>query len=294
MNLYCPGCGSGLNTEKGRLFCPSCLGAYPVIRDIPRFVGSDSYADNFSLEWKIHKKTQLDNESNDASGRNFFLRFGLPPEFFLNKRVLDAGVGAGRYAKVALESGSEVWGIDLSYSADVAKKNLAGYKNFHAAQADIFELPFKKESFDVIYSFGVLHHVPDPRRAFTNLVGYLKPGGIICVSVYPDAGMYHNSRHVRKVTTLLPKRLLYMITTLMTLTFYVPYRWLGLRHGIMGKFLPISLSDSLAEAVLDTYDCYSPKYQFTYSCDEIFRWFKEASLEKIEVRPQPVTVLGYK
>lgn len=294
MSLLCLKCGSGLNKEKERLSCPSCGMAYPVTGGIPRFVESDSYVDNFSFEWKLHKKTQIDNDRRRTSRDNFFIRFGLPREFFMNKRVLDAGVGAGRYAQVALESGAEVWGVDLSYSVDVAKKNLISYKNFHAVQADIFRLPFEKGFFDCIYSFGVLHHVPDPKKAFDNLVGYLKPGGAICVSVYPDTGMYRDSRHVRKITTLLPKRLLYALTTFMTLSLYAPYRWLGLRHGIMGRFLPISLSDSIAEAILDTYDCYSPKYQFTYSCDEIFRWFRESGLRDIDVRPQPVTVLGYR
>ena len=224
----------------------------------------------------------------------FLLRFGLPESFFKGKHVLDAGVGVGRYAQVALEAGAQVWGIDLSFSIDVARNNLKAYKNAYFAQADIFKLPFKKESFDVIYSFGVLHHTPNPREAFMELLKYLKPGGLICISVYPDYGMYHTCRYFRKITIRIPKKALYFITTIMTLLLYFPYRYLGFRHGILGRFVPISLSDSLAEAILDTYDCYSPRYQFTHSCYEIFQWFKQAGLYDIEIRPQPVTVLGYK
>jgi len=88
--------------------------------------------------------------------------------------------------------------------------------------------------------------------------------------------------------------MLYALTTAITLGFYIPYRYFGFRYGILGRFMPISLSDSVREAILDTFDCYSPKYQFTYADYEVFQWFKENGLCNIEVRPQPVTVLGYK
>jgi SAM-dependent methyltransferase len=136
----------------------------------------------------------------------------------------------------------------------------------------------------------VLHHTPDPRKAFEGLLKFLKPGGVICLALYIDYGMYHNSLLVRKLTTRLPPAVLYPLTTAATLLLYLPYRFLGLRLA----WFPISLSPFLKEAILDTYDCYSPKYQFTYGVDEVFAWFKEAGLRDIEPRPQPVTVLGWK
>ena len=42
------------------------------------------------------------------------------------------------------------------------------------------------------------------------------------------------------------------------------------------------------------YDCYSPKYQFCYAVHEVFDWFKQNGLEKIDARPHPTTVLGFK
>jgi SAM-dependent methyltransferase len=289
--VVCIKCRAPLAPTDGCLNCTACGASYTVRNGIPRFVSDDGYSKNFSLEWQIHRQTQVDDGKDGFSHHNFNTRFGLPSKWWRGKRVLDVGVGVGRYAQVPIQYGAEVHGIDLSYAVDVAKSN---FPSLHVYQADIFKLPFAPGSFDAIYSFGVLHHTPNPRAAFDALLPLLKPGGIICITVYENRGMYHTSRYLRKATTRLPPALLYSLCAAYTALMYVPYRYLGLRYGFLGRFAPISLSDNPREAVLDTFDCYSPTWQFTYGDDEIFSWFKQNNLIDIEVRPQPVTLLGYK
>ena len=48
----------------------------------------------------------------------------------------------------------------------------------------MFKLPFAPESFDYIYSIGVLHHTPDCEQAFKGLPRLLKPGGRIAIWLY--------------------------------------------------------------------------------------------------------------
>jgi len=290
--LVCPQCKGALDKIAQGLSCGGCSKEFSITNGVPRFVLDDKYVGNFSFEWKIHRSTQIDDGEFTDSAEFFNLRFGKDKEFWTDKKVLDVGVGVGRYAKVALDMGAKVVGVDLSYSIDVAGENLSGYENYEGVQADLFELPFADESFDVIYSFGVLHHTPDPRIAFEGLLRLLKPGGTICITVYEDRGMYHSSRYLRKLTTKLPPAILYPLCVVYTSIMYVPYRYLGFRYGFFGRFAPISLSSSFKEAILDTFDCYSPQYQFTYSDYDIFRWYKENKLNDIEIRPQPVTVSG--
>ena len=54
----------------------------------------------------------------------------------------------------------------------------------HVVQATLHHLPFALESFDFIYSIGVLHHLPDPEVALRNLLRFLKPGGEIQIYLY--------------------------------------------------------------------------------------------------------------
>lgn len=290
--FVCPQCKGQLKKEEHTLSCDTCACDFRIQNGIPRFVRDDGYVGNFSFEWQIHRSTQIDDENFTDSAEFFNLRFGKDEKFWTGKKVLDVGVGVGRYAKVALDLGANVTGVDLSYSIDVAGENLREYENYEGVQADLFDLPFPDESFDIIYSFGVLHHTPDPRRAFDGLIRLLKPGGIICITVYEDRGMYHSSRYLRKVTTKFPSVVLYPLCVLYTSLMYIPYKYLGFRYGILGRFAPISLSSSFKEAILDTFDCYSPTYQFTFSDYDIFRWYQENKLIDIEIRPQPVTVLG--
>ena len=182
--LRCLSCGSKLDSDQaGGYVCPACKRAYPNVNGIARFVDAQHYAASFGFQWHRYQKTQLDHDELRESDANFLMKTALRPEDLKGKLVLDVGCGMGRFAEVATRWGARVVGIDLSAAAEVAAKNLAD-RDFVAFQADVFALPFAPESFDIIYSIGVLHHTPDCEAAVKALDKYLKPGGLLVVWLY--------------------------------------------------------------------------------------------------------------
>ncbi len=184
--LRCLSCSSNLDADGASGFlCPACKRAYPNVDGIARFVDAQHYAASFGYQWHRYQKTQLDSDKDELpeSERHFLAKTALRPEDLKGKLVFDVGCGMGRFAEVATRWGARVVGVDLSAAAEVAAKNLAD-RDFVAFQADVFALPFAPESFDVIYSIGVLHHTPDCEAAVKTLDKYLKPGGLLVVWLY--------------------------------------------------------------------------------------------------------------
>ena len=128
------------------------------------------------------------------------------PDFFKDKLVLDAGCGYGRHSRVVHEFGAEVVGMDLSVAVLNAKRITCDLPNAHIVQADLFEPPFRKGTFDLVFSWGVLHHTPDPRRAFEGLADFVKGGGDISVKIYrgkPASAAFSESG-IRALTLRIP------------------------------------------------------------------------------------------
>ena len=68
-------------------------------------------------------------------------------------------------------------GVDISEAIESTRVNTQGMPNVHLVQADVYHLPFRPGVFDFAYSIGVLHHLPEPEKAFQCVVPLVKPGG---------------------------------------------------------------------------------------------------------------------
>ena len=270
--------------ETGCLECEPCRRRYPIVRGIPRFIESDDYASTFSFEWTRFATTQLDSVRGWTESEDRFRQsIDFPLDELKGKVVLDAGCGMGRFAEIAAKYGATVIGVDLSYAVEPASKNLARFPNAHIIQGDLRRLPFREGTFDLIYSLGVLHHTPDPRGVFERLIRYLKPEGKISITLYAAYNRIYvaSSDLWRKLTTRLPPKLIYYCSHLAIPAYYL-YKIPIL--GNVGKALwPISLHPDPQWRLLDTLDCYTPKYQNHYTHPTVFRWFREAGLRDITV-----------
>jgi len=278
---------------EGGLVCRRCGRNFPITRGVPRFVESDRYTGSFSFEWRIHRRTQYDTPSFHPSRDSFGQKIDMPVQGHEGKLILDAGCGTGRYIDVLQGSGAEVIGLDFSYAIDVSYENLGREPHVHLVQADIFHLPFRDGVFDYIYSVGVLHHTPNTKQAFLALTKKLAPGGRISIYVYPAYDRLHRrlSDLYRKFTTRLPKPLLYQLCKIAIPLHYVQ------KIPVIGTIVKILLPSGASYQdpqwrVLNTFDWYSPTYQWAHTIEEVFAWYEEAGLERIRVLPYRVSLAG--
>lgn len=295
--LVCPRCREPLrpsqeSPEEG-IRCPGCQGLYPILRGVPRFVETDEYADSFSFEWNRHRLTQLDTAYSDESERTFRQKTGFGPEDVKDKLVLDVGCGMGRFADVVSRWGGNVVALDLSDAVEAAYRNLGHKDNILILQADLFQMPFCEESFDVIYSIGVLHHTPDCEKAFRQLPRFLKPGGRIAIWVYGPMGPWVKFADIyRRFTVRMPPRLLHALCHVAIPLYYL-YRIPRVGQLLWNVF-PTSIHPDPDWRVLDTFDWYSPKYQSKHTYPEVYRWFRSEGLLEIQLLDFPVAISGVK
>ena len=168
------------------LNCKKCSREYKVVRGVPRFadlskIEEDKVATAENFGWQWTHFTQEDKKYHEQ-----FLGWLQPvkPGFFADKIVLEGGCGKGRHTSLAANWGAkEVIGIDLSSAVETAFQATKHLENVHIVQADIYKLPFKKV-FDYAFSVGVLHHTPEPKKAFISLASKVKKGGAISAWVY--------------------------------------------------------------------------------------------------------------
>jgi len=102
------------------------------------------------------------------------------------KKVLEVGCGCGTDLLQFARAGAEVYGIDLSqHSVELTRKHLELYGlQAEINQGDGEDLPFPSDYFDLVYSWGVVHHLPNPAKAIDEIYRVLKPGGYIKAMVY--------------------------------------------------------------------------------------------------------------
>lgn len=101
-------------------------------------------------------------------------------------KVLEIGCGLGTDGAQFAEAGADYTGVDLTEAAvELARKRFELYDlpgKFQTADAE--NLDFADESFDVVYSHGVLHHTPDTQQAIDEVHRVLRPGGRAVVMLY--------------------------------------------------------------------------------------------------------------
>ena len=122
-------------------------------------------------------------------------------------RVLEIGCGCGSEAERFARAGAHYTAVDLTEAALCITRKRFELANLQGLffQGDAENLPFPDESFDIVYSHGVLHHTPDTPKTIREVYRVLSPGGRAMVMLYYSGSFNYNFnlRIVRRLRALL-------------------------------------------------------------------------------------------
>jgi 2-polyprenyl-3-methyl-5-hydroxy-6-metoxy-1,4-benzoquinol methylase len=119
---------------------------------------------------------------------SLFVDFGS----LAGKDVLDVGCGSGIATQMLAEAGARVTAVDLTdWAVETTRRRLRAFGlEGDVRQEDAERLPFADASFDLVFSWGVIHHSSDMDRALAELVRVCRPGGELVLMVYHRRSLF--------------------------------------------------------------------------------------------------------
>jgi len=208
--------------------------------------------EDFDYQWKNLPSKLI--EYNKSRVKEFLNFTKLDSKKYIQgKCCLDAGCGNGRYTYAMLKLGAKkVVSYDISKEAIKKCKSI----NPNAVVKDIMELE-PNHIYDFVLSWGVLHHTPNPREAFRRVASQVKKEtGILHVMIYNKNTQirYAEGRRIWKKLSE-EERIQYCKRKV--------EQYGGNIHG--------------------WYDAFNPTYNFSYSAEDIKKWFEEDGFYKIKL-----------
>lgn len=272
--LRCPICGSRL--AFGEILRCSAGHEFQVQLGIPRLV-VDVPAEHERLAeaTSVAFGEQWNRLGDDARVGMDDLRLHLPTGWDTSTFggvILDAGCGMGRYTTLVGDLGADVVGLDRSAAVEKAASK---WTNALFVQGDLLKPPFAPESFDVVYSFGVLHHLPAPLAGFRACLSLVRPGGVLLVWVYSSHGglLRSGRRAARWLVAQIPalrRPLASAAAVALWIGYVLPHRLLKKD----GKRLAFYRDKDLRQLRVDCHDALAAPSEYYLSADDCRAWLR--------------------
>jgi uncharacterized protein YbaR (Trm112 family)/SAM-dependent methyltransferase len=289
---------------------------YPIVNGIPRML---TFRTGVATEFQARHGTRLASEfsgyslpnENSTPGEADILRtfssewvnydwdgqayWNLKPEAWFRcmrfaldldrrplagKLVLEAGIGIGGVADyVCREENCELIGLDLGHAVDSASRHFGKNVFLHFVQASVFTPPFASETFDFVYSFGVIHHTYSTKTAFDSLARLPNKGGGLYVWVYSPYDEQRNllrrglmvlENNIRPVIWRMPEKL-QTVALAPFVPGYMALQWLrSIRSD--GSVIAYGFREALHAAR----DRFTPPFVHRHTEAEVCTWFESA------------------
>lgn len=283
---------------------PCCSEVKTPHRTIYDFMASAAGADinidlntvqSFGEEWQhFHHFTDADLQKIGD------LYFDVMPPEALNPKntiAIDFGCGSGRFMKYLQGRIKHVVGIDPSDAVFAADHLLGKTDKVSLCRTSIGNIPFSDNTFDFGYSLGVLHHIPDTRRALHQCIQKIKPGGFFLLYLYYNLdnrgslyrAIYRCSNLLRRLVSRLPQSAKQVVCASLALVLYMPFVFasrllhsLGLPKSVREK-IPLHFYEDQSFYIIrnDALDRFGTPLEQRFSRKEIEQMMLDAGLSKL-------------
>ena len=242
----------------------------------------------FGEEWSTFTQAGLSEEERAELFSKYFALIDWSEK---PRRVLDFGCGSGRWDVLVARLVEDLVAVDASAEAlKVARRNVDA-PNVFFVECTAETLPFPDGHFDLIFSLGVLHHVPDTEGALRSLARKLRPGGTLLLYLYYALdnrpiwfrALWKGSDMVRRLICSLPFPLRYGLSQLIALCVYWPL-------ARIARYLPVSESWPLRSYAnrsfyvmrTDALDRFGTKLEKRFTKQQIVEMLCSVGLDKIQ------------
>jgi SAM-dependent methyltransferase len=218
--LACPNCGSELTLRnegvreenehimEGALECSACKTTFSIRNGVPILMPANlenvkiETASRFAEEW-----TRWSDLRGYYEQEFFDWIAPVTGDDFKGQTVFEGGCGKGRHTAIVAGHGAKaVVSLDLGESAFVAFAHTRDLPNAHVVIGDLLHPPVKP-IFDMAFSVGVLHHLPDPAAGFASLASRVRNGGRVFFWVYGYEGNEWIPRFINPIRTAVTSKL---------------------------------------------------------------------------------------
>jgi SAM-dependent methyltransferase len=212
--------------------------------------------------------------------------------------VLEVGCGSGRFLKYLSDKVGFLVGVDPSEALLAADKLIGANDKVLLVKASANDLPFVNESFDFVYSIGVLHHIPNTFKAMQACVDKLKKGGYFFTYLYYNLdnrgllfrSMFYLSNLIRKGVSRLPGQSKRLVCDVLALTLYVPFvslnrllKMLGVKESVR-KRIPLYAYENKSFYIIrnDSLDRFGTPLEQRFTKKQIQEMMENVGLEEIQ------------
>lgn len=254
-----------------------------------------SVVESFGDEWKKFHEFS-DQDLNRMAAEYFDI---IPEKLYsAGTRVLDVGCGSGRWSKILSRRTGLVDAVDPSDAIYAADRLLKKENNIRLAKASSEALPFADNTYDLVVSIGVLHHIPDTQKAMKDCVSKVMPGGYFYTYLYYKLdnrgplfrSVFFLSNLLRKAVCRLPQKIKKLTCDFLAIFLYMPFVFmsrltyrLGLRK--LSDKIPLSIYRNKSFFIIrnDALDRFGTKLEQRFTREQVRQMMASCGLTDIVI-----------